>query len=258
MKLFACALSVFAVCSLLPSMMAYGDDGGFYVELKLGASSQQVDRKIVANDRLTDGAGSTLNSKFVDLGDYKHGAFGGGFALGYDFFPRLGWPLRAELEFLARSYKNLSQTRTETLNATINLGVPGNQEISVTESSKIGIHTLLLNLYYDFHTESAFTPFIGAGLGIAILHGRLEHARIEAPGPGIVFENDLEGDYGDAQFAWALSAGVNYALNSDWSLDLSYKFVNAGNNSYTSDIADVGLESKFKLHDVMLGLRYTF
>jgi outer membrane autotransporter protein len=215
----------------------------------------------VANEALTSDAGDTLNSRSVNLGDFSHSSFVGGLAAGYDFFPRKGWPLRAEIEFLARSYKDVTKTHSSSLNATIG-GNALNTLIRVNERSKIGIHTALLNVYYDFHNDSQFTPFLGAGAGIAVLHGKLKNAVIAAPdmNPPVEFDAGIDDDahYGDAQFAWGLNAGVNYALNADWSLDLGYKYTNAGNNSYTSGLGSVGLETKLQIHDILLGCRYTF
>jgi opacity protein-like surface antigen len=255
-KCFACAVAIFAFFYSFPSI-AYGDDGGLYLAARLGMSSQQVERRVVAHEALTSDFGDTLNSRHIDLDDFSQGSFVGGVAVGYDFYPRKGWPLRAELEFLARSYKEVRGSHSANLSATID-DVTASHLIRANEQSKIGIHTALINIYYDFHNSTNFTPYIGGGLGIAVLHGKLERASIEAPNQNVEFETDLEGDYGDAQFAWGLSVGVNYELNKDWSLDLIYKFTNAGNNSYTSDIASVGLESKIKIHDFLLGVRYTF
>ncbi|MDR2141030.1 MAG: outer membrane beta-barrel protein [Deltaproteobacteria bacterium] len=257
MKCFLSGLVVFACLSLTP-FSAYGEDGGFYLEAKIGMSSQQVERRIVTKEALTSDFGDRLNARHVNLGDFSHGSFGGGLAVGYDFFPSMGWPLRAEIEFIARAYKDVKENHKTNLSVTDSNGDTASEEIRVNEHSEIGIHTALLNLYYDFHNSSVFTPFVGAGVGLAVLHGKLRRADITAPNLQAEFETDAEGDYGDAQFAWALGAGVNYAINQDWSLDLSYKYTNAGNNSYTADIADIGLETKIQLHDVMFGVRYTF
>lgn len=230
------------------------DDGGFYLSGKIGVSRQKVHREFKVNETLTDGR-YTMSARSIDLGRFSQSTVAGGLAIGYDFFPSFGWPVRLDIDFTARGYDNVDRRHDVTM--TVRDGATGDtvtQTVPIEEHSEIGIHTVLANFYYDFHNSSGLTPFLGAGLGLAVLHGQLYNSYIGD------YDSGLEGvmDYGDVQFAWALTGGVNYALTPDWSLDLSYRYTDAGNRSYTANLAAVGLETDMAIHDLLAGVRYTF
>jgi opacity protein-like surface antigen len=64
------------------------------------------------------------------------------------------------------------------------------------ENSEIGEHTIMANLYYDISTGTSISPYIGAGLGVALVH-----LRFQSPGEA------RELNYGSAQFAGGPEAG---------------------------------------------------
>ncbi|MDR2443498.1 MAG: outer membrane beta-barrel protein, partial [Deltaproteobacteria bacterium] len=125
--------------------------------------------------------------------------------------------------------------------------------ISVHESSDIGVHTIMANAYYDLNTNTAFTPFVGASFGLAVLHLKIKSIAIED-----YYAEHTNMHAADVQLAWGLNAGVSYALNNDWSLSLAYRYTDASLKSLTSDIFEVGLEADIKMHDVLFGVRYAF
>lgn len=69
-----------------------------------------------------------------------------------------------------------------------------------------------LTLQYHFMPDSAFSPYVGAGLNYSLFYG-------ETDGFGY---NDLEVEGG---VGYALQAGFDYWLNDNWGLNLDAKYV---------------------------------
>src|SRR6266702_5943455 len=82
----------------------------------------------------------------------------------------------------------------------------------------------LVNAYLDLGTWWCFTPFIGAGAGVAKI--KIDHFRdvnVIAAGGGWA-------DTGtQTNFAWALHAGAAYKVNPNFAVELSYRYLNVGN-----------------------------
>jgi len=74
---------------------------------------------------------------------------------------------------------------------------------------------MLLNGYYDFANESAFTPFISAGLGFS----KLDASDTSIPGMGSLSSSD-----DDTVFAYQFSAGVSYAVTQKFAVDGKYRY----------------------------------
>jgi OOP family OmpA-OmpF porin len=99
-----------------------------------------------------------------------------------------------------------------------------------------GASTLMANVLYDFgDRDSAFRPFVGAGVG----------------GAKVEFE-----DVNDTTWGWQLLAGAAWRLSERASLDLTYRYLNVSDLEMT-DGAD-SLSGDFEDHSVSLGLRYSF
>lgn len=121
---------------------------------------------------------------------------------------------------------------------------------------------VLVNGYVDLGNWSGFTPYVGAGIGTA-------YTRF---GPIQDFGTDLAAaGYGYAaaksnwQFAWAVMAGIGYAISPNLVLDLGYRYVGYGTHNSSSivcqgapacgyEVQKVGLASQ----DIRLGLRWVF
>ncbi|MDR0620393.1 MAG: outer membrane beta-barrel protein [Deltaproteobacteria bacterium] len=242
------ALALAFAFSAVPAAKA----AGVYLEPKIGYSNQRVDRHMVTNRDLDDGV-YRLSARELDMGQYSHGSVAGGIAIGYNFMPSFSVPIRLDLEYIARGYNTVNArhgldiTLTEIAN-----GTATNQRVNIIENGEIGVHTVLANLYFDIHNSSQFTPFIGVSLGIAALHIEMTNSSIEGFTPPESFT------YGTANFAWGVGAGVNYAFDNQWSFDIGYRYVDAGDNSLTEGMLEVDLETKIAIHDVLAGVRYTF
>ena len=72
---------------------------------------------------------------------------------------------------------------------------------------------LTANAYYDFDTGSAFTPYVGVGLGMGYTNFKT------------VISDMVEIKYNDASFVYNLMLGISYDLSEKLMLDLKYRFV---------------------------------
>jgi len=91
----------------------------------------------------------------------------------------------------------------------------------------VNVTTVLGNLYFDWANESAFTPYVGAGVG----YGWADISRGES----------------DEGFAFALMAGVSARLSDTVSIDTEYRF---------RDVSISGADPME--HQIMTGIRFSF
>jgi opacity protein-like surface antigen len=122
----------------------------------------------------------------------------------------------------------------------------------------------LANAFVDLGTWDCFTPFVGAGIGFA--YNKISDFYDVTPNV-IAFGGDgssfgLGQGTSNWSFAWALYAGVSYAVSKNFNIDLTYRYLNFGTAKETVICAQAGgcVDLTFKdLHsnDIMLGLRWT-
>lgn len=105
--------------------------------------------------------------------------------------------------------------------------------------SKLENDSVMANFYYDFTNSTKFTPYVGAGIGMS---------RLKAKTMGVSKK--------DNNFTWQVGAGVAYNLCKNWTVDLGYRYTDAGDltKNYGAGKYKVDVES----HEVLLGVRYTF
>jgi outer membrane autotransporter protein len=114
---------------------------------------------------------------------------------------------------------------------------------SMDSSGDVSGLSFLVNGYYDFANQTAFTPFLSAGLGYA----RVEVNDYNLAGSGFADFNE-----DDSVFAYQFGAGVGYAVNESITIDLKYRYFT------TSDPDFDGSEAEIASHNILLGLRYSF
>lgn len=170
--------------------------------------------------------------------EYSQFTLGGALAAGYDLWPQQMIPLRFEVEFALRGN---SEKKWD------NYGSRLDSIKGVWNNS-----TLFANVFWDFHNESSFTPYIGGGLGVAFNY------------TGYDFEMK-NGDHYSVDdrftnFAWNAGAGVSYSLSETLSLDASYRFVGLGYNelSHTYNGVKYEIGNKPYNNEFMVGARLTF
>ncbi|MBM3582627.1 MAG: OmpA family protein [Alphaproteobacteria bacterium] len=103
----------------------------------------------------------------------------------------------------------------------------------------------MLNVLYDFNTNSPFTPYIGGGIGMARVDGK-------GSAVGTTSVNDSEN-----AFAYQGIVGVGYRLNENATLFTDYRYFATRDLDYiTADGRSV--DADYGNHTVLIGLRYNF
>ena len=178
--------------------------------------------------------GTIERSGMGGVDEYSQFTLGGALAAGYDFWPQYLVPLRVELEYALRGNSEKSWGS--------NWG-----SVDCTWNSS----PLFANLYYDFRNDSAFVPYIGAGIGMSFNYLGFDLHR----GGSAVSR-----DESTTNFAWNVGAGVAYNVNDALYIDAAYRYVDLGyteaSGALNGDQIKVG--SRPYNHEFMLGLRFAF
>ena len=237
---------VAAACVFAANAGAEDGKSGFYLTGKAGASVVSLsDQRFLSGDE-------EETSKYKG-GDDHDTVFSGGIAAGYDFYPQFSIPVRTELEFYARgkadSKYNVDKDSWS--------GGYWRDDLK----NEVSVNTLMLNAYYDFRNDSAFTPWVSAGIGYARIHQKTTGISTWDYGYGSSGRESLSRSGSADNFAWSLGAGVRYDVTPDIALDLSYRYLDAGDSSvsYKDEWGDkYKSEVDVKSHDIMLGMTYNF
>lgn len=125
-----------------------------------------------------------------------------GAAVGMDLMPSL----RGEVEF---AYQHFDA-------GDINYNTPGNPASKYDGEGSIESYTILANLWYDLDQVSVngITPYIGGGIGFGSVNSNIQYEEFPT--------FDFEGE--DHDFAYQLGAGVNWAVSSNMSVELGYRY----------------------------------
>jgi len=184
---------------------------GLYVSGNLGFA-------MLSDSDLTDSTvpGITVNTEF-DTG------LALGAALGYDFNR-----FRVEGEI---SYQK---------NDVDKIGAPG---VSLNAAGESVALSFLINGYYDFINNSAFTPYISVGLGFA----QVEFNDLDISGLGFSGSTDE-----DTVFAYQVGIGVGYALTQKVTIDVKYRYFGAEDSEYDTTKAE------FASNNFLFGMRINF
>jgi len=105
-------------------------------------------------------------------------------------------------------------------------------------------YTGFANAYWDITTYAGFTPYLGAGIGVA----RHNITAVTAPVTG--------SPSASTSLAWNFMLGVSYDITPHMKLDLGYRYSHLG--SMTSAGTTPILLDGYNVHDVKLGIRYHF
>lgn len=117
----------------------------------------------------------------------------------------------------------------------------------------------LVNGYVDAGTWYGVTPFIGAGVGIANIG--VNNVIDVSPGGGFGFASD----HSQTNFAFALMAGLDFAVTQNLKIELGYRYLNLGNVSSGAIACQNTTVCPFEVqhfrlasNDIRLGFRYMF
>lgn len=129
--------------------------------------------------------------------------------------------------------------RTNDIDKITNTGVRGS-------SDEIYSWSAMGNVLYDFRNTSAFTPYLGAGIGAARVHVKAN----TTPGTVAIHDDSTE-------FAYQGIAGVNYALTNKVDLGLNYHYF-ATSPVDLNNAAGAKASGDYQNHSVLVGLTYHF
>jgi opacity protein-like surface antigen len=118
----------------------------------------------------------------------------------------------------------------------------------------------LANAYFDLGTWWHITPFVGAGVGMS--YNRIHDFKDVGTTVGSVAFGDTTGKW---NFAWALHAGLAYAVTHDFTVELAYRYIDLG-DAQSGDLRTYdGINSvnnpmhfrDITSHDMKLGVRWS-
>lgn len=204
---------VILFCMMLVPGAAFAGDFGVYLEPKLFYGYTVMD---------------TMKGAGVKSDD-SDSVFGAGLAVGYNFAKHFQMPLRGEVEFSYFSEAEGSFSKA-----------------GHTTKQKMDIGTIFANAYFDFENSSRFTPYVGAGIGLAFIdsEGRVDGYKTDSKDT--------------TNFAFNLGAGIGLELTEEIDLSLGYRFAYLGDAETKSNGAYRAKSEDIYMHQVNVGLRYTF
>lgn len=180
-------------------------------------------------------------------------ALGAKWAVGASVYENKIGSLRTELEYGSTSASYYFYSGKDA----------GNQHDNEDRASKLDSDSFLFNMYFDIHTGTVFTPYVGAGIGVtnASMDYNFKSGRYSIP----------ESRVSDWKLSWNVGAGVGVAVTKNLTLDLGYRYSDLGRfagraglykDDYTAGstwrTAEDRMEYDLTAHEVTLGVRYTF
>jgi outer membrane autotransporter protein len=115
--------------------------------------------------------------------------------------------------------------------------------VSLDASGDVSSIAFLINGYFDFVNDSAFTPYISAGLGYA----KVEFNDLNIVGSGLSSISD-----DDSVFAYQVGLGVGYAVTEKVTIDVKYRYFATDDPEFDTTQAEIAS------HNFLLGVRFNF
>lgn len=218
---------------VMMAVPAFAAGGGVapYVEAKLGGSYTQIDS---IKNTSPVAVPAPVNKTSVD--DVIGVA---GLAVGLNL-KNLGVPVRVEVDYAYRS--NMDYNPNPTF---IGAAIP------TSLKSTMDSQTLFANVYYDIETGTAFTPYVGGGLGMSWNHTKSTGTILATGVEGAAMRQTAN------NFAWNIGAGCAYDLTANWKLNAGYRYVDLGKVTWGDSSTSMS-STDITSHEVLLGLRYQF
>ena len=109
---------------------------------------------------------------------------------------------------------------------------------------------VMANGFFDLRTGTKWTPYVGAGVGWALVKNDIDAF-------GSCFSDPPFVDDEDGVFAYQLMAGITYQVTNSISLGIGYRFFSTSDPEFT-DIMGRRFESEYRAHNAEVGLRFRF
>ena len=162
---------------------------------------------------------------------------GGGLAIGADLYDRYNLPMRIEFEADLPKSATIYGTPLSFSAPDTPDEIPGIRSLSsANNNSEYRSHSAFINMYYDFHNGTRFTPYVGAGVGLSFVktygYAGVTVRSVTMSQSGVRASLGDTADWNDGvrerHFAWNAGAGMSYKLTDDIDIDVSYRHVNTG------------------------------
>lgn len=124
------------------------------------------------------------------------------------YFPHGKGSLESKSGLHWRVEAELSHSHNGVQNFTYNNG-----NVNTYQSGAVNQTYALANVWYDFHNQSAFVPYLGGGVGLGWANGNLD-----MPGNSSINASS------SAALAFQVGAGVVYDVSDKFSIDVGYRF----------------------------------
>jgi opacity protein-like surface antigen len=212
-----------------PLRGAVVEESGFYLRVDAGIANTNADRL-----RSTFGDGTTLASQgavvgptSVSVGDAALLGLGAGYQFNSWFRVDVTGEYRSATAYrsnVSAQWPSTSNTGCQPNNAN------GNAYCSDDYTGQIKTGLVLANGYLDMGTWYGFTPYVGAGVGLAayqtsgVKDTTTFASGASAAGAGWGYAPNYTG----VNLAWAAMAGVAYHITPNLLLDVGYRYVNMG------------------------------
>lgn len=111
----------------------------------------------------------------------------------------------------------------------------------------IQAYDLMLNGLYDIKTGTAWTPYLGVGIGGAdVVNGKIRNSL------GTLTKDS------DIVFAYQGIAGVSYALNEHLALNADYRYFRTLDGEYKVPNETFKVKAPYEAHSILVGFTYKF
>jgi opacity protein-like surface antigen len=228
----------------MPEAPYHDFTGGWYLRGDVGVGIVDYDKtKVTTFSTLVPTTGFTGRNK--DLGDQVFVGAG----IGYEYSSWLRFDVTGE-------YRTKSEWSY--LEQDNNFGPANFNKTSAKLSSAVG----LANVYFDLGNWWGVVPFIGGGVGVA--HHMFDGIHdVGLGGYAGGFGYGASKDKTD--LAWAIHAGLGYAVSPNLKLELAYRYLNMGEADagrvICQPVSSCGIQTSYKLkdiesHDIKIGMRW--
>ncbi len=222
--------AVASVAILSPISGALAADGLYFNVMAGGNLLEDADNT---------GGGITITSEF-DTG------FGFAGAGGYKYTN--GIRVEGEIGYRQNDFDRLVVTNDG--GAGVALGVGSLNGLSLAAKEAVSVLSFMVNGYYDFDLGSAWMPYVGGGVGLALIDA-------EASVLGVTLVDD-----DDTVFAYQFGAGIGYVVSSSRDLEefvvtLDYRYFATADPSLTDAVGD-GFDSEYSSHYLGVGMRFQY
>lgn len=236
---------------------------GFYLSAHAGATMLRSTGNTLQGKAIIGGLQNSLER--TPLGTLSQSRFTPSLAVGYDFNDLWQQPVRLELAFSRGGRVSGVQSTTGNVVSSWSgtSGLTGYRQTftgSIYRRQKTELNTVMINGYYDYHSELPITPWLMAGVGMGFIHSSMSAG---GSGQGVSLDSE-QVSQSVSRMAWATGAGVTWNMTSSLAMDAGYRFTNSGEVNFSgtgsSGILSGSGETRTRLqqHTVELGLRYTF